>query len=79
MIGGLKEELEQWRGDRYACPVVEEFMPIKRSRLEDEGGMKVEIDCKDKMNWMSSVQLWSDNYCQNEEISCKKNSLEVPF
>ncbi|XP_039139428.1 transcription factor NIGTH1-like [Dioscorea cayenensis subsp. rotundata] len=76
VIGGLKEELEQWRGDRYACPVVEEFMPIKRSRLEDEGGMKVEIDCKDKMNWMSSVQLWSDNYCQNEEISCKKNSLE---
>ncbi|KAJ0980301.1 hypothetical protein J5N97_008556 [Dioscorea zingiberensis] len=74
VIGGLKEELEQWRGDRYACPVEEEFMP--RSRLEDEGGVKMEMDSKDKMNWMSSVQLWSDNYSENDALNCKKNSLE---
>ncbi|KAG1347930.1 putative transcription factor NIGTH1 [Cocos nucifera] len=66
VIQGLKEELEQCRGDRCArsCHVLEEFMPVK-SKFEEEGRVKLEDDTKDKMNWMSSAQLWSDN-CSDE-------------
>nr|XP_010905632.2 transcription factor NIGTH1 [Elaeis guineensis] len=71
VIQGLKEELEQCRGDRCArsCHVLEEFMPVK-SKFEEEGTVKLEDDTKDKMNWMSSAQLWSDNYSdENKNIN----------
>ncbi|CAL9123758.1 unnamed protein product [Musa textilis] len=58
VIEGLKKELERCRGDRFVH-VFQELMPI-RSRCEEEGGAKLELDCKDKKNWMSSAQLWSD-------------------
>ncbi|KAM0937415.1 putative transcription factor MYB-HB-like family [Dioscorea sansibarensis] len=74
VIGGLKEELEQCQGDRYDREV-EEFMPMKRSKLEEEMEErgKLELDSRDKMNWMSSAQLWSDNYSDNDK---KKTSEE---
>ncbi|XP_009407424.3 transcription factor NIGTH1 [Musa acuminata AAA Group] len=58
VIEGLKKELERCRGDRFVH-VFQELMPI-RSRCEEEGGAKLEVDCKDKKKWMSSAQLWSD-------------------
>lgn len=58
VIEGLKKELERCRGDRFVH-VFQELMPI-RSRCDEEGGAKLEVDCKDKKKWMSSAQLWSD-------------------
>lgn len=61
-IETVKEEEKQCRSlaAAKATPVLEEFMPIQ-SKIEEDGGSKVEKDCRDKMNWMSSAQLWSDN------------------
>ncbi|KAL9141529.1 hypothetical protein ABFS82_14G110500 [Erythranthe guttata] len=58
-IAKIKEELIQCRNS-ITEPIIEEFIPLKKSlpKKEDE-----KIDSVDKMNWMSSVQLWnSDNH-----------------
>ena len=71
----MKSEVEQCRSEKRH--VLEEFMPIK-SILDEEGGVKLEKDCKDKMNWMSSAQLWSDNYSDDNNKnnnSSKKNTV----
>ncbi|KAL6012563.1 hypothetical protein ACLOJK_003052 [Asimina triloba] len=72
----LREEEMQCRFsngtvDSKARPVLEEFMPIKSKLDDDRGGVKKEKDCKDKINWMSSAQLWSDS-CRNDNNSNKK-------
>ncbi|CAI9765549.1 unnamed protein product [Fraxinus pennsylvanica] len=60
-------------------PILEEFIPLKKS--SDALDEKVEapkdeiVSSRDKMNWMSSVQLWnSDNQnpCLDIEFSYKK-------
>ncbi|CAD5193964.1 unnamed protein product [Musa acuminata subsp. malaccensis] len=65
VIEELRREIDRCHGESFGC-IVEEFIPIK-SKVGDDGGIKVESDCKDKMNWMSSVQLWSDNYIENND------------
>lgn len=41
-----------------ARPILEQFLPIK----DDKEMMVAEKDCKDnKMNWMTSVQLWKND------------------
>lgn len=65
MIEELRREIDRCHGESFGC-IVEEFIPIK-SKVGEDGGIKVESDCKDKMNWMSSVQLWSDNYIENND------------
>ncbi|XP_068657418.1 myb family transcription factor EFM-like isoform X2 [Aristolochia californica] len=69
-IEALKMEAKQCRSAN-ARPVLEEFMPI-RSKFEEDGGVKTEKDSRDKMNWMSSAQLWSDNY---NEIGNNNNGV----
>ncbi|XP_008792589.2 myb family transcription factor EFM [Phoenix dactylifera] len=78
VIQGLKEELEQCGGDRYArsCHVLEEFMPVK-SKFEEEGRVKLEDDTKDKMNWMSSAQLWSDNYSDENKNNATDDEKRI--
>lgn len=70
-IETVKEEEKQCRSlaAAKARPVFEEFMPIK-SKMEEDGGSGVEKDSRDKMSWMSSAQLWSDN---NENSNKNKN------
>ncbi|CAL9077660.1 transcription factor NIGTH1-like isoform X1 [Musa acuminata AAA Group] len=65
VIERLRREIERCRCESFGH-VFGEFMPLK-SKVEDDGGVKVETDCRDKMNWMSSVQLWSDNYSENDD------------
>ncbi|CAL9129864.1 unnamed protein product [Musa textilis] len=67
VIEGLKQELKQCRDGR-PTRVFEEVSPIKRKR-GDEGGRKPEADCKDKMSWMSSAQLWSVNSREDKNDS----------
>ncbi|XP_073115864.1 myb family transcription factor EFM isoform X2 [Elaeis guineensis] len=78
LIQGLKEELEQCRMDGYAMSgnVLEEFMPIK-SKFEEEDRVKFEDDTKDKMNWMSSAQLWSDNYSDEKKDSTPTDEKRI--
>ncbi|RRT68319.1 hypothetical protein B296_00010351 [Ensete ventricosum] len=65
VIEGLKKELERCRGQKLAN-AFEEFIPIRR-KCEKEAGVKLEADCEDKMNWMSSAQLWSVNSSENND------------
>ncbi|XP_074570061.1 transcription factor NIGTH1-like [Curcuma longa] len=59
VIEMLKKELDRFQGERFAHSF-KEFIPIGR-KCEEEGGVKLEADCKDKAHWMSSAQLWSAN------------------
>ncbi|KAI3448086.1 hypothetical protein Pfo_004751 [Paulownia fortunei] len=69
----MKEELMQCKNSN-AKPIMEEFIPLKKSST-DEKDEKVEgakekdiITSRDKMNWMSSVQLWnSDNQHHHQD------------
>ncbi|PSS29368.1 Myb family transcription factor EFM like [Actinidia chinensis var. chinensis] len=69
----LKEESTECRA-RNVEPVLEKFIPLKKNCSEDEeSGVKEEKD-RDKMNWMSSVQLWNNNDCKN--IGSKHNQKQ---
>lgn len=63
-------------------PVFEEFLPLKKSSGDDDvdGDNKVETnkeDSKEKINWVSSLQLWNgDNVCGHSDRSNNKHSLE---
>ncbi|XP_065036366.1 transcription factor NIGTH1 isoform X3 [Musa acuminata AAA Group] len=59
VIDGLKKETERCRGGCFGR-VLQELLPVE-SRVEEDGEVKVD----DKMNWMSSAQLWTDNYGEN--------------
>ncbi|WOL07813.1 hypothetical protein Cni_G16562 [Canna indica] len=71
VIEGLNKEIDRCRGEKSGR-VFEEFIPIK-SIVAGGGGVKAETDCEDKMNWMSSVQLWSDTYCENDDDDVKNH------
>ncbi|CAD5176906.1 unnamed protein product [Musa acuminata subsp. malaccensis] len=60
VIDGLKKELGQCKMGESCARVLGEFMP-KKSKFEEKGAVNPEADCKEKRNWMSSAQLWSDN------------------
>ncbi|KAG0467143.1 hypothetical protein HPP92_018723 [Vanilla planifolia] len=56
--------------------VAREFISLKTGAddgQEGEGLVKKEKESNDKMEWMSSAQLWSDN-CSDESVNCKKDS-----
>lgn len=75
-IVALREESMQYRKSRTE-PVLEEFIPLKKSSHDDT---KAEItkdkDSREKMSWMSSVQLWnSESHCQiTDEVNNKQPS-----
>ncbi|WOH04687.1 hypothetical protein DCAR_0624099 [Daucus carota subsp. sativus] len=60
-IAALKEELIQCRR-RNVEPVFEEFIPLKKTcdEAEKDEKTRMEKECKEKKNWMSSVQLWNN-------------------
>lgn len=71
----LRAESMQYRKSRTE-PVLEEFIPLKKSSHEDT---KAEItkdkDSREKMTWMSSVQLWnSESHCQNTDEENNKQT-----
>ncbi|KAL3621181.1 hypothetical protein CASFOL_036093 [Castilleja foliolosa] len=69
-----------------AEPVLEEFMPLNKSckdeqidRVEEVDSRKKDISCKDKMDWMSSVQLWnSDSNKKNTEEEEEEEEMKQP-
>ncbi|KAK6805704.1 hypothetical protein RDI58_003489 [Solanum bulbocastanum] len=76
-IVALREESMQYRKSRTE-PVLEEFIPLKKSSHEDtEAEITKDKDSREKMSWMSSVQLWnSESHCENtdEEAINKQQS-----
>ncbi|KAF3435352.1 hypothetical protein FNV43_RR22441 [Rhamnella rubrinervis] len=68
-ILALKEESMQCVAPN-AEPVLEEFIPLKKDSDENEGrnNNKKEKDCRDKKNWMSSVQLWNNDDYPNTDF-----------
>ncbi|KAG6709625.1 hypothetical protein I3843_06G134700 [Carya illinoinensis] len=61
-IRALKEESIQRITPKEVQPVLEEFIPLKKG-CDRNVENKTEKDCRDKKNWMSSVQLWNtDDY-----------------
>ncbi|XP_021896708.1 transcription factor HHO6 isoform X1 [Carica papaya] len=62
-IIALKEESMRYAA-KNALPVLEEFIPLKKRDRdeedeEDRAAARKKEDCRDKKNWMSSVQLWN--------------------
>ncbi|XP_059647749.1 transcription factor HHO2-like [Cornus florida] len=75
----LKEELIRCR-TTIVEPVLEEFIPIKKTCDEDEKGevQKEKDSSKDKMNWMRSVQLWNSDPSANININSDQKENSVP-
>lgn len=59
-------------------PVLEEFIPLKNKKCDEENnGHNIE-DSRDKKNWMSSVQLWNtDDHSTNEFTHNQKQNSKV--
>lgn len=67
-ISVLKVESQKCcRVARDSPPVLEEFIPLKKElgdqseEEEENDDDKDDNECRDKRNWMSSVQLWNNN------------------
>ncbi|KAL7191390.1 hypothetical protein ACSBR2_023460 [Camellia fascicularis] len=78
-IATLKEESKQCR-PRNVEPVLEEFIPLKKNCDENEKSeAKKEKDSGgDKMNWMSSVQLWNTDNLKNIDSKTDQKQNSVP-
>lgn len=66
VIEELHREIDRCRVERSRRGF-EEFIPIKSCKVAEDAAGEAETDCEDKMNWMSSAQLWSDNYAVNND------------
>lgn len=49
-------------------PVLEEFMSLNKNSSD---GNEKEQDCRDKKEWMSSVQLWKTDEFLNNQFKIK--------
>ncbi|XP_031129766.1 transcription factor HHO5-like [Ipomoea triloba] len=74
-IVALKEEAVQCRRSRME-PVLEEFIPLKKSSDDDEDKIETrrERGSREKVDWMNSVQLWSSG---NNHCLSSKNDLKL--
>ncbi|KAL5984887.1 hypothetical protein ACLOJK_041845 [Asimina triloba] len=74
VIEALKKAEKQSRHcNGSSGPVLEEFI---QSKFDEDEGVKMENDARDKMNWMSSAQLWSDSTDgreNNSSLCIKRN------
>lgn len=75
-IEDLEEELARCGGGGAAHPKLEEFIPINR-KFEEAGRSKDEEDRREKANWMSSAQLWSDTSSTSNSGDSKNRSRQV--
>lgn len=56
-------------------PVLEEFIPLKKSCYEVHDKVETDKDGEDKKNWMSSVQLWNVSDNHNSEVNLKQKKV----
>ncbi|KAG6383083.1 hypothetical protein SASPL_157174 [Salvia splendens] len=83
-IARMKEEIMRCQSSNCE-PILEEFIPLKKSSSDDEkAGEEVKetdiVDRREKMNWMSSVQLWNaDSNKKRKEESVDRAAMEELF
>ncbi|XP_027345732.1 myb family transcription factor EFM-like isoform X2 [Abrus precatorius] len=75
-ISVVREESEKCRA-RNSVPVLEEFIPLKKERDENEDNDNKDTECRDKKNWMSSVQLWNNTATCNNDASDHKQHRKL--
>ncbi|WVZ24767.1 hypothetical protein V8G54_003311, partial [Vigna mungo] len=77
-ISLLKTESQKCR-PRDSSPVLEEFIPLKKEYDRNEGNNSNDNDmdneCRDKKNWLSSVQLWNNSTTNNNASDRKHQQL----
>lgn len=56
-------------------PVLEEFIPLKKSCHEVEDKAEIDKESEDKKNWLSSVQLWNHSDNHNSEVNLKQKEV----
>ncbi|KAF3781333.1 Two-component response regulator [Nymphaea thermarum] len=80
-IESVKRQMEQ-QECRMGLPVLEEFIPLKKSSPEEEGKrnglLKEEKDRRDKMNWMSSALLWNESHVPADLTNKRMHGEFVP-
>ncbi|CAA2976888.1 transcription factor HRS1-like [Olea europaea var. sylvestris] len=74
----MEEELKQCKKSNTR-PVLEEFIPLKNPNDDEHEKVKAttenDANNRDKMNWMSSVQLWnSDHHHQYPNLDLHNNN-----
>ncbi|KAL8189118.1 hypothetical protein R6Q57_029379 [Mikania cordata] len=75
VIVALKDESMAFKKSSNGEPVLEEFIPIKKTLDQDaEEEMMEENDGGDKKNWLSSTQLWNtnDDWTNSKQIPNQK-------
>lgn len=79
----MEEELKQCKKSN-AQPVLEEFIPLKKPNDDENEKVKArtenDVNNRDKMNWMRSVQLWnSDHHHQypNLDLNNSNQTLKL--
>ncbi|KAD6795273.1 hypothetical protein E3N88_06169 [Mikania micrantha] len=76
VIVALKDESMAFKKSSNGEPVLEEFIPIKKTLDQDaEEEMMEENDGGDKKNWLSSTQLWNTN---DDGINSKQIQNQKP-
>lgn len=69
----LKEESEKCK-PHNSLPVLEEFIPLKKEHDHSvEENNDRDNECRDKKNWMSSVQLWNNATTHNNASDNKQH------
>ncbi|GER50422.1 homeodomain-like superfamily protein [Striga asiatica] len=80
-IVAIEEELALCRKSN-AEPVLEEFIPLKKICKDEEvdrveSRPDSETSSRDKMNWMSSVQLWNSTSHPSPDLNSDKLTLKL--
>lgn len=73
-IVALKEEVMQCKKTNVK-PLLEEFIPLKKSCYEVEDKVELDKESEDKKNWMSSVQLWNHSDNHDSEVNSKQKKV----
>ncbi|XP_059314063.1 transcription factor HHO6 [Lycium ferocissimum] len=77
-IVALRAESAHYRKSRKE-PVLEEFIPLKKSSNEDTKAeiIKDKDNSREKMSWMSSVQLWNGDQNTDEANNKQRSKSEL--
>ncbi|XP_009774094.1 transcription factor HHO6-like [Nicotiana tabacum] len=77
-IVALRAESVQYKKSRTE-PVLEEFIPLKKSSNEDNKAevTKDKDNSREKMSWMSSVQLWNGDQNTDEASNKQQSKSEL--
>ncbi|GAB4828335.1 hypothetical protein Ancab_035330 [Ancistrocladus abbreviatus] len=68
-----RQQLQSYRANQGARPVLEEFLPLKHSNSAGSD-QKPSNPSSDKANWMTSAQLWTQASDGSKQATCPKEA-----